>query len=469
MMTDKIHVAVIGSGIGGLSVALDLCNNGFKPVIFEKNAVHGGYATNFQKGGFRFEVSLHYVSPLFRVVLDRLGISRDVDLIDLKKSAFVNCDEPKKACSISKFEFNDKGLSYVQYLILKYPGEEKSIRKLFSLGTEMLPMSDDLIINKMNPFASMLKHPRSIPATFKYIGKTSKNLLDELFVDENLKQEVSALAIILGTPLDVMAAVPYIQTATESYERGGFYIRGGSQHLVDVMRKHIERSGGIFYMNSPVDRMKLSPDGTVESISVGGKSFDVDSVIYCCDMLKLVNTIIPQTRLFKKEVRRLPIASAALVVHLGLDIDVKTEYGFDGGDYAIKTPEMAFNIAIYSNVDPSCCKRGNSVITLTGLGYDDFRRRSMKELNRVLPGIEKHVVVNEYMMPIDFEKLTWNAGGSFGGFQTTPAQIRSPVPHETLVKNLFVAGQWTGVGAGYINTMLGGIETSLLYRKKTSR
>jgi len=463
---NEIHVAVIGSGIGGLSVALDLCNNGIRPVIFEKNAMHGGYATNFQRDGFRFEVSLHYVSPLFRVVLDRLGISRDVDLIDLKKSAFVKCDEQEKACGISKFEFNDKGLSYVQYLISKYPGEEKSIRKLFSLGTEMLPMSDDLIINRTNPFAAMLKHPRSIPSTFKYIGKTSKNLLDELFVDENLKQEVSALAIILGTPLDVMAAVPYIQTATESYERGGFYIHGGSQHLVDVMRKRIEQLGGIFYMNSPVNKMKLSTDGMVESILARSKSFDVDSVIYCCDMSRLVNTIIPQATLFKKEVRSLPVASAASVVHLGLGIDVKNEYGLDGGDYAIKTPEMAFNIAIYSNVDPSCCKRGNSVITLTGLGYDDFERRSMKELNRVLPGIKKHVIVKEYMTPLDFENLTWNAGGSFGGFQTTPLQMRSPVPHETLVKNLFVAGQWTGVGAGYINTMLGGIETARLYSKK---
>jgi phytoene dehydrogenase-like protein len=74
--------------------------------------------------------------------------------------------------------------------------------------------------------------------------------------------------------------------------------------------------------------------------------------------------------------------------------------------------------------------------------------------------------VSEYLTPTDFEQLTWNTGGSFGGFQTTPSQIHSPVPHKTLIGNLFVAGQWTGVGAGYINTMLGGLDVSSLWQKR---
>jgi len=463
--TNEHRVAIVGSGLSGLSAAIDLCNHEIYPIVFEKNNTHGGYATNFIKGGFRFEISLHYVGPLIRDILERLGISHDIGLIDVKKSGVIRCEEPNDVCEISKFKFNDKAVSYVRYLISKYPNEEQSIRKLFSLGSSILPMSDDLIINKTHPLVAMLKHPESISVTSRYINKTSRDLLDELFIDDDLKQEISSLAIILGTPLDVMSAVPYIQTATEHYERGGFYIRGGSQQLVDVMRQRIERSGGTINTNSIVEKIKIS-NGIIVNMTVNGTIVPVDSVIYCCDVLNLVNSILPRTRIFDSDIRRLPVAASATVVHLGIDVDVKDEYGIDRADYTIKTPEMTFNVAVYSNIDPSCCAPGTSVLTLTGLGYDDFKRRSLNELSRAIPGIDRHIVVSEYLTPTDFEQLTWNTGGSFGGFQTTPSQIHSPVPHKTLIGNLFVAGQWTGVGAGYINTMLGGLDVSSLWQKR---
>jgi len=206
-MEEKI-VAIVGSGISGLSAALDLANHGVKSVIFDKNSFHGGYATNFWKEGFRFEASLHYVGPIFKKALNRLGLSRKVKLIEIKKAASIDCREVKDSCKRVDFKFNDNGISYIRYLVSKYPDEEKSIKKLFSIGDAILPLSDDMVIDKVNPLVAMIKHPKAIYPASRYLSKTSKVLLDELFVNEDLKKEISSLAIILGTPVDVMAAIP---------------------------------------------------------------------------------------------------------------------------------------------------------------------------------------------------------------------------------------------------------------------
>ena len=60
-MTAEIHtdVVVVGAGLGGLSAAGHLQATGHDVVIIEHHSVPGGYAHNFTRRGFRFEVALH--------------------------------------------------------------------------------------------------------------------------------------------------------------------------------------------------------------------------------------------------------------------------------------------------------------------------------------------------------------------------------------------------------------------------
>jgi len=57
-------VIMIGSGLGGLSCAIELALQGFHVCVFEQHRVFGGYAHNFVRRGFTFDVSLHYVGGL---------------------------------------------------------------------------------------------------------------------------------------------------------------------------------------------------------------------------------------------------------------------------------------------------------------------------------------------------------------------------------------------------------------------
>ena len=51
-----MRIAVIGSGLGGLSAAATLAARGYQVEVFEKNPWLGGKAAQLQEGGFRFDM-----------------------------------------------------------------------------------------------------------------------------------------------------------------------------------------------------------------------------------------------------------------------------------------------------------------------------------------------------------------------------------------------------------------------------
>src|SRR6056300_1277256 len=73
MKKNPSSVAVIGSGIAGLSAAIRLAVQGKRVVVFEQNPYTGGKVTAFEKHGFRFDMgpSLftmpHLVEELFEL------------------------------------------------------------------------------------------------------------------------------------------------------------------------------------------------------------------------------------------------------------------------------------------------------------------------------------------------------------------------------------------------------------------
>ena len=52
-------VVVIGAGLAGLSAAAHLAMDGHRPLVLEHHSVPGGFAHEFTRRGFRFEVALH--------------------------------------------------------------------------------------------------------------------------------------------------------------------------------------------------------------------------------------------------------------------------------------------------------------------------------------------------------------------------------------------------------------------------
>ena len=57
----KYHVIVVGSGLGGLTVACLLSKVGYRVLVLEQHDVAGGATHTFTEQGFTFDVGVHYL------------------------------------------------------------------------------------------------------------------------------------------------------------------------------------------------------------------------------------------------------------------------------------------------------------------------------------------------------------------------------------------------------------------------
>ena len=189
---------------------------------------------------------------------------------------------------------------------------------------------------------------------------------------------------------------------------------------------------------------------------------------------------------------------SAVILFAGLDIDVR-RYGITGGEIsrnwaAAETPSPFGEIAregdfsklpsamatIYSNIDPSCCPEGKSVVATMvlaeperferALGPGRQRGRAYKELKKDLtaqllekmaralgiPDLEGHVEVLELSTPITIERYTENRGGSYVGWKYSSDQANAHFSQKSPVANLFLCGHWVAPGGGVSNVMTGG-------------
>lgn len=85
--------AIVGMGVGGLTLGALLARAGNRVIIFEQHYMPGGYGHTFLERGFRFCAELHYVwdcGPGERVfrMLQKLGLENDVTFRQLDPTGF---------------------------------------------------------------------------------------------------------------------------------------------------------------------------------------------------------------------------------------------------------------------------------------------------------------------------------------------------------------------------------------------
>ena len=57
----KLKVAIVGSGLAGLSTAVELLDQGYEVDVFESRPFIGGKVASWQKDGNHVEMGLHVV------------------------------------------------------------------------------------------------------------------------------------------------------------------------------------------------------------------------------------------------------------------------------------------------------------------------------------------------------------------------------------------------------------------------
>jgi len=484
----QADAVVIGAGLGGLSAAGYLAKSGRRVVVLEHHYAPGGYAHEFKRRGFRFEVALHALDGAgpggwLHPMLDDLGVLERVEFVAL--DPFYTTRYPDYEITVPLDQ-----AAYIRQLKTDFPDQADGIDDFFAAIRRVAgDMGRFLKDRKAGISSSPMEMMQRYPDMAMAFAQNWQAFLDLHISDRRLQAVVSALWGYLGLPPSQISAGLFALVLASYHSSGAWYPRGGSQAMSRAMVEAIEERGGEVRFRNTVTKIDVR-DGKVVAVETDrGLRVEADLVISNASPAATVDMAgrgnFDET--FLSGIDRDIPALSNLVVYLALDRDLVAEgwdyhefflsEGYDiEEDYAAMLEgdfsQAGLVIANYTEADPGCAPEGKSVIAIVSLapwdyadvwgtggnldGYsknpeylrlkDEAADILIDRVEQLIPGLRESIIIREVGTPLTNVRYSLNPGGSIYGRQQTVENMmnrrsaRSPIP------NLLFAGAWVGGG-----------------------
>ncbi|KPP71684.1 putative all-trans-retinol 13,14-reductase [Scleropages formosus] len=321
---EKLDAVVIGSGIGGLGVAVLLAKVGKRVLVLEQHDRAGGCCHTFTEKGFEFDVGIHYIGELlennpFRCLLDQLTngqlqwepMDNPYDLVVL--------GPPENRRVYPIYHGKDRFLAELKK---RFPGEEAAIDKFLKLSKKAAFGAWILVVLKLFPalvvrflIATGLAHWMS---PFLSLGRRSlTEVVSGLTENKDLR---AVFSYIFGTYGNIPKEASFSMHSLVMchYLHGAWYPKGGASEIAYHMIPIIEKAGGAVLVRAPVNRILFNEAKEACGVSVmkGQEEVHINAPIIISDA-GLFNTY---RQLIPKDLQALPAIQNQLAM-------VKSGYG----------------------------------------------------------------------------------------------------------------------------------------------
>lgn len=315
--------AIIGMGIGGLTLGALLAQAGKKVLILEQHYVPGGYGHTFRRGKFAFCAELHYVwdcGPGERVyqMLEKLGLEKHITFRRLDPNGFDRIVAPGIDYTIgSGFERERQRLSAM------FPTHAGNLQRYFEIIASIHRQLYDLPIGFS--WRTVLAHPIRYRHIIRYLKWTLKDLFDKLKFPVELRLILAGQSAIFWAPPRDLSLV--VQAGgVGSYDQGAYYPAQSFMHVMKaLLRKIKEQPGCRSMLSTEVTRIHVA-GGKAQSLTTAkGQQFTADQFLFDGDAQMSLDLIgaehFPQA--FQKKLHY-DYGTSVLSVYLGLkDLDLR--------------------------------------------------------------------------------------------------------------------------------------------------
>jgi len=478
---------VIGAGLGGLSCALDLSLQGLRVALFEQHIRVGGYAHNFRRKGFTFDVSLHHLGgmgpgEICNRVLGRFGVLERLDL--LRREKVFTSRFPDQTVELPN------GKEAVQeYLGALFPAQRDGLHRLLA---HLAQLKHHVVDPWLDPNFPV---PPAERLSLQYLNSTFSDLLKQFVSDPTLLAILGQLWFYIGLPPNRSTATFSTCVFGSSFCEGSYYIRGGGGELTRTMATRLEELGGAFFTRAPVARIQIHERAVTGVELASGQQVSAPIVISSANPYQTFSELVPTGEISRIYLHRLDQMVPSLSAHatyIGLDCP-PSELGIPDGNYFHNHSldlEAAYQRAMAGDLertdwclsnncvsDPSPYPDGGGIVGLVELApVDDwltlsdeqYRRKKAQVQERLMnkydarfPGLADHAVVLELGTPRTMHRYTRNRGGALYGLAQTVEQSNAKrLRNRTPIGGLFLTGSWTWAGGGYEGALMSGIQTS---------
>jgi diapolycopene oxygenase len=489
------RVIVIGAGLGGISAAIILAQNGFQVTLLEKNEHLGGKLNQLRTEGFNFDLgpSIFTLPQIFRPLFenkgrrleDYIGLERvdpqwrnffeDGTVLDLWE------DQQEMRAELSRFgpmtyeEFQ----AFRSYCRSQYDIVERGYLK-----------------HGFDTFGQFVRFygwrdARNLDYAHTMSGSIQKRLANRYLRDifEYFIKYVGSSA--LDAP-GFMNLMPNIQL-----EFGLWYVSGGMYQLAHAFHRRLLETGVDLRLANEVIRIDTLRD-VVQGVCVRtrdgkARSLFADYVISNMEVIPAMQRLLRAPASAMRKLRRFEPTCSGIVVHLGLS-RIFPQLAHHNFFYAknqhahfrkvFRERQLPEDPTIYvvapTRTDPSQAPAGCDNIKIlphipfindrhayTREDYTAFKELCLDKLERMgLNGLRKHILVEDFWTPFDIENRYASNRGSIYGVVCDRRNFAFKAPkRRTDFENLFFVGGSVNPGGGMPMVVLSGQHVARMIMK----
>jgi phytoene desaturase len=465
---------IIGSGFGGLALAIRLQSAGIDTTILEARDKPGGRAYFWEREGHVFDAGPTVITDpdclkdLWK--LSGADMAADVELMPV--TPFYRLSWPDGTV----FDYtNDDALLNAQIEALE-PGDVDGYRRFLKYSAGVFVEGYEKL--GAVPFLDFKSMLTAAPALARYQAWRSVYSIVSSFVkNEKLREALSFHTLLVGgNPMTTSA----IYALIHKLERDGgvWFAKGGTNALVRGMVAHFERLGGTLRLDDPVEAIRQAPRGQLEVATAKGWSSRFDAVTSNGDVVRTYDMLEgPRGKKAAAALRRKRFSPSLFVVHFGTEgdwPDVPHHSILFGPRYKgllndiYKGSGLADDPSIYLHhptiTDPDMAPPGCSTLyalaPVPHLGRSKFdwekegpayAERILEIVEqRVMPGLRARIRTQFHYTPQDFNTdLRSHLGSAFSlePLLTQSAYFRVH-NRDDKIPNLYFTGAGTHPGAG---------------------
>ncbi len=292
-----------------------------------------------------------------------------------------------------------------------------------------------------------------------------------------------------------------LEPEPNAFQHAFYYIKDGSEQLVNLLAKSIQNHGGQIHVSSKVTRINLASDDYSHAHAEGiqlasGETHKADGIISAITALPTFTQLLPLDVFpdnFQQKVHNLNYMQSVFMIHLGIDFDPTPfqpialayyyrNYDIEGAVNQVTSGvyhegEDGFLIYIPSLHSPAMAPSGKHAVTIFTVapniikeeskGWTSHREYYADKLIQIaeeyIPGLRDHTQTRIIMTPEDFKARIAVDFHSFGG--TAPIIGGESIPYITPIPNLWYVGSQSESLGGVENQMKGGREVATLIEK----
>ncbi len=485
-----MNVAVIGSGLGGLSAAATLAARGYQVTVFEKNSWLGGKAAVLAEDGFRFDMGPTIL--LRPSVLRRIFAEAGRNLDDYL--TMVRLD-PQWRCFFEDglvLDLKHDNAEMAASLDALRPGMGGKFRDFMELSEQLHDISNRFFFWRS---VGSMRDTFEIGGAFQIsvlrdvmrmrLGQTVAGTIRDFIPDQRVAQMLDHYTQYVGSSPDaspaILCAIGHMQS-----EEGIWYPMGGTRAVPEALIR-LGRELGVEYRTSTEVERLVSADGKITGlITTGGEHFACDAAVSNEDSVRTYRELLggKVAERFNRE-REYEPACSGVVLYLGLNKRYEHlahhDFVFSRDpheefhhiyDLGVPAPDPTCYLASTTHTEPATAPAGGDALyVLVHTPYlrpehdwskmlPEYRQVILNKLKRTagLTDIEDRIVFERALTPLDIHNRYKVLNGAIYGISSHGRWNGAfkPANASRLLDGLFLAGGAAHPGPGMPMVMMSG-------------